>query len=728
MITTSPITDEWIKNNPVSESTEAKERPRTLMPTPLRLSRAQEDALMQTIKDTFTEVKGKMEAAGTLPDTPELVESFLGSREKFYSHFNNNVKYREKLGGIYAITNITLNLSRVFCRRMIAKGISYFFGTDPWFAAYPEGIEDSELAATIERHARWKIKQTPCNQVMRQAVERAFIIGEAVVKTIQRDEIQHYRSKTEILVDADGKPILTSEDEGSDYIFKDDAWVDDPAASQQVEDAAQEHGLIPRMGKQWVKFKEQIFGPAGTPQVLKKDPTIRKPAALFWKTETVDRTLRLFAGPKSELVPFKHFICPLDAPSVDDAPFVGQPFDESPMWLAEILNGYDPSQDNLSEIEQAVIVENALKVLKASYDGTTPLANNPNKSGEPYLPRTLRLLECHLKFDAEQTGQSRNITAIVDRENWTPIYYNYTANVTATGRRPFKVVRAIEVAGCWWGVGIMQMFGAAQEFIDKCVNRIEGRNAESGRVTFWNPFLTVEGQRDKNLKLNHGKTYMLKDQNVDPAKVLSYVTLPPLVEDTYKIMELVMQVMQQESGVITADANQTSGLDQTKLATGIRNIERAGNELFGLYLQALEPGLTEVLQDNLMIIYARMDRKEIFSYLNGNARVITDLSPEDVRGMVLNVNLLLTRQKSEQQLEQALKGIEILREYYLQPPQVQERLKQPTIQALKALEWKDADQAVEPMMLEAAPAAAGAPGAPAALPAKAPSAVPGPKL
>jgi len=694
MITDHPITAESIRNIPQPQPSEqARLRARTLIPTPYKLTRKQEDALIETIKTAYDDYNSKMDeqpkdAAG------KSLDSWRASRERWENHFNNDVTWRTKDGSIWAISNMTLNLSRVFCRRMQAKAISYFFSTDPWFAAYPEGVEDMELAEPIEKHARWKINQGDTKQVMRQASDKAFILGECVVKTLYDYRTETVQWKGKILVDDQQAPLLTGDGQ---FIYFDDGWIDDPKEIARADDAAQQQGIIRRMGQAWDALKVQVFGGSGIPQVLAKDTTIPKPEVTVWKEGVWTRTYGLFNGPQSEIVPYLNFIAPLDVGDLQEADFIAHIYDKPMEWLAGQLNNYDPSDDDLSEVDHAVLVENAIILLKKNYQPNTPDANDSNKSKESHTPRILQLAECHMIFDADQDGKSEKITVIVDRENWLPIYYNWTRNVTETGMRPFTTVRSLEVANCWWGIGVMQIFESAQEFIDRCVNRIEGRNQESGRITFWNPWLTVEGAKEPDLKLNHGKTYTMKSAEVDPGKVLSYVVLPPLVADTYKVMELVMQVMQQESGVITADANQASGLDQTKLATGIKNIERAGNELFGVYLQALELGLTSILKTSLTIIYTRMDKKEIFSYAEGSARKITELSPEQVRGISLNINLLMTRQKSEEALQQSLQGINIAKDFYALPPEQQERLKDVYIEGLKALGWQDADRIIKPM-------------------------------
>jgi hypothetical protein len=287
---------------------------------------------------------------------------------------------------------------------------------------------------------------------------------------------------------------------------------------------------------------------------------------------------------------------------------------------------------------------------------------------------------------------------VLDKRTMSPIFYDYLGNVSPSGKRPFTVVRINAIDGRWHGVGGMEVFENSQQFIDLLVNRRNFAESAAGRTTFWNPSKTLEGQRDPNLILNAGLTYTLLPGS-KKEDALDYVVLPEVKgNNLFELMETFMQLMQLESGVVNAMDGQAAGLPSAKLATGVRNIEKSGNEMFSLYLESLEPGLTEVLRTAAGIIYQNMDAEEIFSITEGDARRILSLTPDQVRNLNIDVKLLLTRSKSEQVLESSVQAANLTNQFYQLLPEVQQKARFLYVQALKALQIEQAEEIISPLM------------------------------
>ena len=59
-------------------------------------------------------------------------------------------------------------------------------------------------------------------------------------------------------------------------------------------------------------------------------------------------------------------------------------------------------------------------------------------------------------------------------------------------------------------------------------------------------------------------------------------------ENLTQEIEFTMQTAMNESGVHHANDAQAAGMDSAKLATGVRNIEKSGQELFAMPISEIE--------------------------------------------------------------------------------------------------------------------------------------------
>jgi len=254
-----------------------------------------------------------------------------------------------------------------------------------------------------------------------------------------------------------------------------------------------------------------------------------------------------------------------------------------------------------------------------------------------------------------------------------PIFYDHVANVTTDGLRPIEIVRINGIEGRWYGLGIMELFESYQTIVDLMVNRWNFSNSRSGRVDFWSPKNTLEGDRDPNLKMNWGQTYSPK-----PGKkaedCLETVYLNDIKFEQFQtLVQFFMQLAMNESGVTNANDNQAAGMQSAKLATGIMQIEQSGDELFAPIIEDLAESLGNIINREVDVILANLDEEEAFSYLNGDTAGIDTITPDQVRGLKFKCTIELTTHKNQQILQLSAQAIALVKDYYLNtPPQVQE--------------------------------------------------------
>lgn len=682
--------------------------PRMPFPTAYVLTRDQEEELcdhaMRRLKELESETGRDICGSGKWwgDDSIDVAQgeheglingakTWMGKRHLYDKTYKNQMGYRAALlGGIFAESNLAVPVARRVTRQMTARAVNYFFGTDPWFAIYPVGIMDKDRADKADRYIRWKMDQAKLKRAQEMAIERAFVLGESVVKTSWANRGQIYRTNGTVLVDEKGLDILGAD---GDYIFEDDLWIEaqitDPATGQPM--------------------------PSGV-EVLKRDGKTPKPETLYWQPKLITRRITQYKGPEAKVIHFMDFLCPLDAESIQQADCVAHLYDRPVMELADEWKKEIAANSTGLEREEATRKAiNLIRELSVSTTGETSTAQNSQSvdsstnNGSRGVTKTLpmvEIVEFHLRYDADGDGILEDIMLIMDRKSQTPIFYDYEANITPDGLRPFSCVRVNEVQGRWYGMGSMEHFESSQNIIDLLLNRKNFANSRGARVDFWDPSKTIEGKRNPNLKLNWGKTYTL-DKGATAAEALSSVYLENNTgDDLQEMVEFFMQLMMNESGVANANDSNVSGMDSTKLATGIRNIEKSGQEVFSLHLGHLEPGISETLTKMVKLVFANIDQMEVYRYFEdgeaggeGGSLAMREINPGDIANLEIDTRILLTRYRGEQILESYTRGWQIVAEFYAQPYEVQVQIVDMVRAMLKALQISNADKLVVPVQI-----------------------------
>ena len=369
------------------------------------------------------------------------------------------------------------------------------------------------------------------------------------------------------------------------------------------------------------------------------------------------------------------------------------------MEVAQLFSGqYAEGDEGVADFESAV---DLLKNMIADSSFSKAAEGQPRvdfgeqtTEGSPNNPKS-QIAECWLTYDADGDGVQEEIMLVLDRRNRAPVFYEYAANVTLRGERPFTVIRPIHIDGRWYGMGAMEYFEPEQDFVDLLINRQNFRDSAAGRVTFWAPHATLEGQNDPALKVNHGKTYTLRE-GFKAEDALSYVQLPENTQDLEKMIQLFMQLMQIKSGVVNGADQQISGLPMANTATGINEVQESGQELFTMFLLRFYPDLHNTLASIIDLIFTHMDGHQVFVYFNGNDQEIVSLSPDDVREIALHVRLSITQQRDRQMLQSGNIADGIVGSFYQRPLLLQQRTSGYARARLKALRVPQADQIIEP--------------------------------
>lgn len=614
--------------------------------------------------------------------------TWLGKRILFDKTYRCEMEWRPRLlGGIFAESNLIVPAARRICRQMVARAVNYFFGTDPWFAVYPVGNNDASRADKADRYLRWKMDQAKLKRTNEQAVERAFVLGEAVVKTGWKSREHIYKTTAVVLVDEAGNDVLATD---GDYIFESDPWVEestvDPETGMEVSS-----GLM----------------------VLKRDMKTPMPDNLIWQEKQVTRKIIHYKGPEAKVVNFIDFLAPLNAETLQEADCVAHLYD---MPLMELADEWKKSiEASASPEEKVEATRKAVELLRALAGGggeshtaqnsdQVDASTNAGRTNDHSQPM-VEIAEFHLRYDIDGDGILEDVVLIVDRRSRVPIFYDYTANITPDGQRPFSVVRVNEIQGRWYGMGAMEMMNPSQQVLDLWMNRKNRSVSGSGRVDFWRPHNTLEGRSNPNLEMNWGGTYTpIGDKKADDILETKYLE-DGIGDKLMEFIEFYMQMMMNESGVMNANDGQAAGLESSKLATGIRNIEKSGQELFSLFLGHLEPGISETLNRMVKIVMTNLNEMEVYRYFEQGemggegAEGLVEIDPGEINNMELDTRILLERRRGEQILESSLRATQLVKDFYAQPFEVQTVTADMYRGMLKALQVKNAESVIQPIQV-----------------------------
>jgi hypothetical protein len=135
-------------------------------------------------------------------------------------------------------------------------------------------------------------------------------------------------------------------------------------------------------------------------------------------------------------------------------------------------------------------------------------------------------------------------------------------------------------------------------------------------------------------------------------------------------------------------------METTKLATGIKSLERTGNVLMKFTEKDHGAAIEKILDQCIDIILNHMDTLELA--VHPDSQKLVELNREEIRKLRKSVKLLLTRSRSTETIETARMVIQLCREYYeVLNPYEKRKLRDEYLRQLKALETPDADRLLD---------------------------------
>lgn len=534
-------------------------------------------------------------------------------------------------GGIFDLSNESLNIVRNVTRFMKARCGEDVFGSKPWFSARPVGgADDALLSEEINRHAPWKLGQAEYTRHGKEAIGTALDLGEAVLKTTHRHETDCFERLELVLVNVKtGEPVLVPQfhpagqprlnpdgDHEADYIYPEDPTFE-----------------VPEAGK----------------VVFEKAPQIALDASVEFREVLIEEDEVRYHGADVSVVRFEDFIAPLNIASLEQSECTGHVYQRTVSQLRALYE----TAENSHLFEQLEVEPDGPKSADAhprqtmgeTSSARARLQNNPN----------IKVTEVYLRgYDVFGDGKGRHLFLVLAADLEEPLYCEYLANVTPRGRLPFSPIVVNRVPGRWYGRGFYELYEGSQRLIDALVNAVLYRNeSNADPLVCWQPDATEEGKSEKRLIRGPGKTITLRPGK-SAKDAVQIVEFPDLDERTWQLIQLIMQLIQTDSGVTSAAQGDYSALPSASTATGISSILQSASTLHRMLTEDLKDGFEPAVLLALMTIYAKQDADETFAYLEGAAAAVLSLSSARVLAKLeMNVSILLTRFHMREQRESA---------------------------------------------------------------------------
>ena len=563
-------------------------------------------------------------------------------------------------GGIWQDSNLHLPLPRRLVQQNASRCADHLFGSKPYFSADPIHKKDAasnqaafDLAAKLNPWAQFEADQAGADAVLTEAVQLAFIQGQQVVKPYYEKKVQYYSSYETVAIDATGKPLIMQD---GGYLYQRDKWIE---------------------------AVNQFTGQPG--MVLARDgQTPKRRAAYGFKRTLVEKELIMFEGARLTNIPYTAFLAPLTAPTLVQADAWFHLYTER---LVDLIARWAPADTGASLTAKELRERSARFIYDFAGGGQKDdyrpdaaargdLGESPGQIGTDTTEPGLTVAEGGIWFDPLQNGNQANIFIVVDAPSGAPIYYDYMCNVARwnKGAPPVTEVRINPVPNRWHGRSQIELYYKVGETIDLQLNRWNRSQTAAGRIDGVERNAFYNFDHGAEVILNSGVVLELKEGHRKEDSLWSHYFNEIKGSDLQGIIQLMMQLLTNMSGVASSNDAQAAGLDSQKTATGINQIAASGDELTGSFDKQIKPAMERILASFFKLSAEGLTSARAFTYFEGDVQQTDAITPELVADLDLYVSLLMSRAKADHANQTHQLAYGAMTNYFSLPPEVQARM------------------------------------------------------
>lgn len=613
--------------------------------------------------------------------------SWAYKRQRARDEFSGDFDHRRSMKGVFAESWWSMNIPGRIVGALSSKLADDLVGSDPFFAAMPENIDDSdkaELAKQVERKVQREITVSNMAAACAQAIRDGLCEGERVVKLTWEVKKTKYPGSGTVLVDKDGKPVLSP---SGDYIYKFDdvldVLVDQYGNFLKSLQAAIKDGSVTMQPGPDGKPVPQIPQGQILQSRLEKEPAfVMPPNPQFALIEDLEITITHKNGLVADVLLTEDFIYDIYQPRLDLCTLMAHSYDAP---LEELKATY-PGSDY--EANLRLVDTGALSA------AGNPLWITGEELRDTKVIPLMNVHETYRRCRVNPTDEYESwLFIVLDIVNRVPLFVEYLGRMKMK-KPPFFIVRGFEsVTTRAYGVGVYEKSQDKSLAIDMFFNRLCLKSGKSGSVTAYHRNAFEETKAGAKLKI--GGTEVYAALQADPPwgpnnPPVFRVNLNEVDEYSQELMEKLVGQMELEFGITSSGDASNTDLNSSKTATGIRNIERTGNTVQKATESMQADDITGGMEMAVDMVLENMDPEEA-EYTPQEDKLAT-LNQEEIRMLPRGVRLLLTKTDSSQGIEVAEQVLSTLKDWAACPPALQKQLRPAFLKILKDLDIPDADE------------------------------------
>ena len=618
--------------------------------TNLRLNEEQEEKLLRHLIDTRKSLQD---------DNSSRIER----DKRSWDIYENQLDHRLADAPIFEYSNDQLPLILMLVDQFTARAEDEIFGSDPFIRWGAEGAADYDLSQKVNRFLQWKfLRKGTLKSDLRESVLAHFIQRAVVFKAVYQDRATEWlEHDAELLFDT-----------------QINAFVEVP-----------DYGFVVRDVAEWEQSADAETGQPYT--YLAADPSVVFDEARYkWKPSDgpVEMTRSLRRGAKSAVVPYNKFLCPSDAPSIDDAVATMEDYEKPLSWVHE--NYLDRTWAPWRDYKEAR--ETSYSPRKTTDHEFAPGAEP--ESG-PDLPQheedpPINICEAWIRYDVLGRGRPQDITVWWDVDNEKLIHYEFWAKVTPHMGRPYDATALMRTKNRWYGKSLVERLEPYQTYIDRQWNAESFRNEMAANpIAGINPN-AVHDKVDGPLDVHPGKKVTMKDGKT-MKDFIDFAVIPNVDSKTQTLIEYLTYRIQIWLG--TANLAQGDSQPNTPMptATEVEASQTEKSKVSKRWIRRIADSFIEHIKKLSKLELATMDAREVYEYTEGTAPQLGELTPEEVANLEVDVNISLSQSQNTREIQKSQMALEIQQRWFATPPDMRQFVKPLLKRILNASGFPDAD-------------------------------------
>lgn len=563
----------------------------------------------------------------------------------------------EDAASVFEARNDSINIVAALAEFAAAQCEQDIFGGEPWFTVTPEGRDDPKLAEEIQKHLQWSFRDGRYVDAQCAGIDHATALGESFSKTFYSVVTDEHEALVPCL-HIDGVPAVDAEGE---YVTTD----------AQV---------------------AELGNFAGRPE---------------WRTAYAKRQSVIWQGVETVPVHFNDISFREDAPALDL--LHTNVYVTVEMSVAQARERFHLSKEDALRLSRCADVGGGgAGEERARERQMDAVAGWPGDCAEEVLGcdelermlnTRVRLIEGYILADVLGQGRTSRVCIVFPpaHEDWV-VWADYLANISPKAGLPIHVEVWEPVPHKLYGRGFFAKYAYVQTGCDDLWNQVQFRNAmHANPITAIRPGNLERDEDDGDLVLRPGLSITPKGTN-RLADCLEFAQLPDLDNRSMELFQVGMQLAQLRSGISSASQGDLSALPENNTATGIRSLMSRAAVLLKKPVRRMRRSKGRAFSYAVKLFYSNFDREEAFVWGEGRNAELVRMTPEKVSNLDLDVRMLLTQEQNQTKLEGAQVASGLITQW-LQVPEAEKGAVRPLfLQAIKALDFDQADEIVRQPM------------------------------